>query len=146
MATARAAANSQKLPLYRYLGGSSANTLPVPMMNIINGGAHADNRVDFQEFMVVPVGAGSFSEAMRAGVEVFHALKRTLHERGLATLVGDEGGFAPDLESNEAGLQMLIEGIEAAGYRPGEDVAIALDPATSEVFEDGSHVLGHEGR
>jgi enolase len=120
--------------------------LPVPMMNVLNGGVHADNKVDFQEFMVVPVGAGSFSEALRAGAEVFHALKRTLHERGLATAVGDEGGFAPDLESNEAALEALIVGIEAAGYRPGEDVAIALDPAASEVHEDGSYVLRHEGR
>jgi enolase len=134
------------MTLWRYLGGEAARVLPVPMMNVLNGGAHADNRVDFQEFMVVPVGAPSFSEALRAGVEVFHALKRTLHDRGLATLVGDEGGFAPDLESNEAGLQMLIEGIEAAGYTPGEELAIALDPATSEVFEDGSYVLEHEGR
>jgi enolase len=134
------------MTLWRYLGGEAAHVLPVPMLNVLNGGAHADNRVDFQEFMIVPVGARSFSEGLRAGVEVFHALKRTLHDRGLATLVGDEGGFAPDLESNEAGLQMLIEGIEAAGYAPGEDVAIALDPATSEVFEGGSYVLEHEGR
>src|SRR3954454_6112115 len=129
LAAAHAAAAEESVPLWRYLGGEAAHVLPVPMMNVLNGGAHADNRVDFQEFMVVPVGAGSFSDAMRAGTEVFHALKRTLHERGLATLVGDEGGFAPDLESNEAGLQMLIEGIEAAGYRPGDEVAIALDPA-----------------
>jgi enolase len=134
------------MTLWRYLGGEAAHVLPVPMMNVLNGGAHADNRVDFQEFMVVPVGAPSFSEALRMGVEVFHALKRTLHGRGLTTLVGDEGGFAPDLESNEAGLQMLIEGIEAAGYAAGEDVAIALDPAASEVFRDGSYVLEHEGR
>src|SRR5437588_8216892 len=146
LATAHAAAAEEQLPLWRYLGGEAAHLLPVPMMNVLNGGAHADNRVDFQEFMVVPVGAPTFSEALRAGVEVFHALKRTLHDRGLATLVGDEGGFAPDLESNEAGLQALVEGIEAAGYTPGEDVAIALDPATSEVFRDGSYVLEHEGR
>jgi enolase len=120
--------------------------LPVPMMNLLNGGAHADNKVDFQEFMVVPVGFGSFSEGLRAGVEVYHALKKTLHARGLATAVGDEGGFAPDLESNEAALAALVEGIEAAGYRPGEDVAIALDPATSEVYEDGAYDLVHEGR
>jgi enolase len=120
--------------------------LPVPMMNVLNGGAHADNKVDFQEFMVVPVGAPSYSEALRTGVEVFQALKRTLHERGLSTAVGDEGGFAPDLESNEAALEALIEGIEAAGHRPGDDVAIALDPATSELHEDGSYVLEHEGR
>ena len=116
------------------------------MMNVLNGGAHTDNKVDFQEFMVVPVGAPSFSEALRTGAEVFHALKRTLHDRGLATAVGDEGGFAPDLESNEAALQALIEGIEAAGFHPGDDVAIALDPATSEIFDDGAYVLEHEGR
>src|SRR3954447_16740139 len=116
------------------------------MMNILNGGAHADNKVDFQEFMVVPVGFSSFGEGLRAGVEVFHALKKTLHDRGLATAVGDEGGFAPDLDSNEAALQAVIEGIEAAGYRPGEDVAIALDPATSELFSGGSYELEHEGR
>jgi enolase len=115
-------------------------------MNVLNGGAHADNKVDFQEFMVVPVGAPSFSEGLRMGAEVFHALKRTLHERGLSTAVGDEGGFAPDLESNEAALAALVEGIEAAGYRPGEDVAIALDPATSELYEGGVYVLEHEGR
>ena len=141
LAAAKAAAAEEGMTLWRYLGGEAAHVLPVPMMNVLNGGAHADNRVDFQEFMVVPVGAPTFSEALRAGVEVFHALKRTLHDRGLATLVGDEGGFAPDLDSNEAGLQALIEGIEAAGYRPGEDVAIALDPAASEVFreEQGLH-------
>jgi enolase len=116
------------------------------MMNVLNGGAHADNKVDFQEFMVVPVGAPTYSEGLRVGVEVFHALKRTLHDRGLSTAVGDEGGFAPDLDSNEAALQMLIEGIEAAGHRPGDDVAIALDPATSEIFHDGAYVLEHEGR
>ena len=120
--------------------------LPVPMMNVLNGGAHADNAVDFQEFMVVPCGAPSFAEALRMGSEVFHALKGKLHERGLATAVGDEGGFAPDLGSNEEALQMLIEGIEAAGYRPDEDVAIALDPATSEIESGGSYVLEHEGR
>jgi enolase len=146
LAAAKAAAAEEGMTLWRYLGGEAARVLPVPLMNVLNGGAHADNRVDFQEFMVVPVGAATFSDALRAGVEVFHALKRTLHDRGLATLVGDEGGFAPDLESNEAGLQMLIEGIEAAGYRPGEEVAIALDPATSEVFHDGAYVLEHEGR
>jgi enolase len=146
LAAAKAAAAEEGMTLWRYLGGEAAHVLPVPMMNVLNGGAHADNRVDFQEFMVVPVGAPTFSDALRAGAEVFHALKRTLHDRGLATLVGDEGGFAPDLESNEAGLQMLIEGIEAAGYRAGDEVAIALDPATSEVFEGGSYVLEHEGR
>src|SRR3954452_22129469 len=118
LAAARAAAAEENLPLWRYLGGESAHVLPVPMMNVLNGGAHADNNVDFQEFMVVPVGAGTFAECLRMGTEVFHALKRTLHDRGLATSVGDEGGFAPDLDSNEAALQMLVEGIRAAGYRP----------------------------
>jgi enolase len=146
LASAKAQAAEQALPLWRYLGGPQANVLPVPMMNVLNGGAHADNKVDFQEFMVVPCGAGSFSESLRMGTEVFHALKRTLHERGLATAVGDEGGFAPDLSSNEEALKMLVLGIEAAGYRPGEDVAIALDPATSEIYRDGSYVLEHEGR
>src|SRR5207253_6452100 len=116
------------------------------MMNVLNGGAHADNKVDFQEFMVVPCGAESFSACLQMGTEVFHALKRTLHDRGLSTAVGDEGGFAPDLGSNEEALQMLVAGVEAAGYRPGEDVTIALDPATSELFHDGSYVLEHEGR
>jgi enolase len=146
LAAAKAAAAEEGMTLWRYLGGEAAHVLPVPMMNVLNGGAHADNRVDFQEFMVVPVGASSFSEGLRNGVEVFHALKRTLHDRGLATLVGDEGGYAPDLESNESALAMLIEGIEAAGYSPGEDIAIALDPASSEVFKDGSYELEHEGR
>jgi enolase len=146
LATAKAAAAEAGLPLWRYLGGEAAHVLPVPMMNVLNGGAHADNKVDFQEFMIVPVGAPSFGEAMRTGAEVFHALKRTLHDAGLATAVGDEGGFAPDLDSNEAALEVLIEGIEAAGYRPGEDVAIALDPATSEIYDEGSYVLEHEGR
>jgi enolase len=146
LAAAKAAAAEAGLPLWRYLGGEAAHLLPVPMMNVLNGGAHADNKVDFQEFMIVPVGAGSFSEALRAGDEVFHALKRILHERGLGTAVGDEGGFAPDLDSNEAALGALMDGIEAAGYRPGEDVAIALDPATSEIYEDGTYVLRHEGR
>jgi enolase len=146
LAAAKAAAAEAGQPLWRYLGGEAAHVLPVPMMNVLNGGAHADNKVDFQEFMVVPVGAPSFSEALRTGAEVFHALKRTLHDRGLGTAVGDEGGFAPDLESNEAALQVLIDGIEAAGFRPGDDVAIALDPATSEIFDDGAYVLEHEGR
>jgi len=122
------------------------HVLPVPMMNVLNGGAHADNKVDFQEFMIVPAGAGSFRDALRMGAEVFHALKKTLHDRGLGTAVGDEGGFAPDLGSNEEALQMLMAGIEAAGYTPGDDVAIALDPAVSEVFHDGAYVLEHEGR
>jgi enolase len=146
LAAAKAAAAEDGLPLWRYLGGEAAHVLPVPMMNVLNGGAHADNKVDFQEFMIVPVGAPSFSEGLRTGAEVFHALKRTLHDAGLATAVGDEGGFAPDLDSNEAALEMLVSGIEAAGYRPGEDVAIALDPATSELYEGGVYVLEHEGR
>ena len=146
LAAAKAAAAEAGQLLWRYLGGEAAHVLPVPMMNVLNGGAHADNKVDFQEFMVVPVGAPSFSEALRTGAEVFHALKRTLHDRGLSTAVGDEGGFAPDLDSNEAALEALMAGIEAAGYRAGEDVAIALDPATSEIHEDGSYVLAHEGR
>jgi len=146
LAAAKAQAAENGLPLWRYLGGEAAHVLPVPMMNVLNGGAHADNKVDFQEFMVVPVGAPSFSEAVRMGSETFHALKRTLHERGLSTAVGDEGGFAPDLDSNEAALEALVRGIEAAGYRPGEDVAIALDPATSELFAGGSYELEHEGR
>jgi enolase len=146
LAAAKAAAAEAGLPLWRYLGGDAAHVLPTPMMNVLNGGAHADNKIDFQEFMVVPVGAPSFSEGLRTGAEVFHALKRTLHDRGLSTAVGDEGGFAPDLDSNEAALEALIAGIEAAGYRPGEDVAIALDPATSEIHEEGSYVLEHEGR
>ncbi len=146
LAAAKAAAAEAGSPLWRYLGGEAAHVLPVPMMNVLNGGAHADNKVDFQEFMIMPVGAPSFSEGLRIGVEVFHALKRTLHDRALSTAVGDEGGFAPDLDSNEAALEMLIAGIEAAGHRPGDDVAIALDPATSEIFDNGSYVLEHEGR
>jgi len=146
LAAAKAMAMESSQPLWAYLGGPDAGVLPVPMMNVVNGGAHADNAVDFQEFMVVPVGFDSFSRALQAGCEVFHSLKKTLHDRGLGTTVGDEGGFAPDLESNEQALQMLVAGIEAAGYRPGEDVAIALDPAVSEIFKDGSYVLEHEGR
>jgi enolase len=146
LASAKAAAAEEGMTLWRYLGGEAAHVLPVPMMNLLNGGAHADNKVDFQEFMVVPVGFSSFGEGLRAGVEVYHALKKTLAGRGLATAVGDEGGFAPDLESNEAALAALVEGIEAAGYKPGEEVAIALDPATSEVFSGGAYVLEHEGR
>jgi enolase len=146
LAFAQAAAAEAGQPLWRHLGGPDAHVLPVPMMNVLNGGAHADNKVDFQEFMVVPCGAQSFSECLRMGTEVFHALKRTLHERSLATAGGDEGGFAPDLGSNEEALEMLVAGIEAAGLRPGEDVAIALDPATSELFSGGAYVLEHEGR
>src|SRR3954471_727489 len=129
LAAAHAAAAEEGLPLWRYLGGEAAHVLPVPMMNVLNGGAHADNSVDFQEFMVVPSGAPSFGECLRMGAEVFHALKKTLHDRGLGTTVGDAGGFAPNLESNEAALELLVRGIEAAGYAPGDDVAIAPDPA-----------------
>jgi enolase len=146
LAAAHAAAAEEGQPLWRYLGGEAAHVLPVPMMNVLNGGAHADNSVDFQEFMVVPVGAPSFSECLRMGAEVFHALKKTLHDRGLGGGVGDEGGFAPNLGSNEEALEVLVAGIDAAGYTPGEDVAIALDPATSEIFHDGAYVLEHEGR
>jgi enolase len=146
LAAAHAAAAEEGLPLWRYLGGEGAHILPVPMMNVLNGGAHADNKVDFQEFMVVPVGASTFSEAVRMCAEVYQALKRTLHDRGLATTVGDEGGFAPDLGSNEEAIQVLLAGIEAAGYTPDADLAIALDPAVSEIYEDGAYVLEHEGR
>ncbi|HTE59528.1 MAG TPA: phosphopyruvate hydratase [Solirubrobacteraceae bacterium] len=146
LAAARAAAAEEAQPLWRYLGGESARILPVPMMNVLNGGAHADNSVDFQEFMVVPVGAARFSDALRMGAEVFHHLKQHLHDRGLGGGVGDEGGFAPNLESNEAALEALVAGIQAAGYTPGEDLAIALDPATSEIYERGAYELTHEGR
>jgi enolase 1/2/3 len=146
LACAHAAAAHEGLALWRYLGGEQAAILPVPMMNVLNGGAHADNKVDFQEFMVVPAGAASFAQCLRMGAEVFHALKQTLHDAGLGTAGGDEGGFAPDLGSNEEALQMLVKGIEAAGYAPGEDVFIALDPATSEIYADGAYVLEHEGR
>jgi enolase len=146
LAVAHAAAAHSQQPLWRYLGGETASLLPVPLMNVLNGGAHADNSVDFQEFMIAPVGGESFSEALRMGAEVFHHLKQTLTKRGLNTTVGDEGGFAPDLASNEAALGVLVEGIEAAGYRPGEDLVIAMDPATSELFGKGSYDLEHEGR
>jgi enolase len=146
LAAARAAAAEERQPLWRYLGGEAAHVLPVPMMNVLNGGAHADNSVDFQEFMIVPVGAPTFAEGMRVADETFHALKKSLHDRGLGGGVGDEGGFAPNLESNEAALQAVIEGIEAAGYTPGDDIAIALDPATSEIFKDGEYDLEHERR
>ncbi len=146
LATAKAAAAEAGQPLWRHLGGPDAHVLPVPMMNVLNGGVHADNAVDFQEFMIVPCGAASFSECLRMGAEVFHHLKQTLHDRGLGTAGGDEGGFAPDLPSNEAALEALVAGIEAAGYAPGDDVAIAMDPATSEVYEDGAYVLASEGR
>jgi enolase len=151
LAVAKAAAAEAGEPLYAYVArlygdDGEPHVVPVPMMNVLNGGAHADNAVDFQEFMVVPAGAESFSEALRCGVEVFHALKATLKERGLGTAVGDEGGFAPDLDSNEAALEVLIAGIEAADYVPGGDVWIALDPAASEIHRDGAYVLEHEGR
>ncbi len=156
LAVSKAAAADAELPLYAYLGelysapesegGGQPRILPVPMMNVLNGGAHADNSVDFQEFMLVPAGAGSFAECLRLGAEVFHSLKKTLAERDLSTAVGDEGGFAPDLESNEAALELLIDGIRAAGHEPGADVLIAMDPAASELFESGSYVLEHEGR
>jgi enolase len=146
LAAAHAAAAHSGVALWRYLGGDEAAVLPVPMMNVLNGGAHADNKVDFQEFMVMPAGASSFAECLRMGAEVFHALKQTLHAAGLSTAGGDEGGFAPDLGSNEEALQMLVKGIELAGYVPGEDVFIALDPATSEIFDDTAYVLEHEGR
>jgi enolase len=146
LAAAHAAAAEERQPLWRYLGGDAAHILPVPMMNVLNGGAHADNKIDFQEFMIVPWGASSFSEALRWGAEIYHQLKKHLHDRGLSTAVGDEGGFAPDLGSNEEALQVLVRGIEAAGYTPGDQVAIALDPATSEIYENGRYVLEHENR
>jgi enolase len=146
LAFAHAGAKQAGEPLWRFLGGEEAHILPVPMMNVLNGGAHADNRVDFQEFMIVPYGADSFAECLRIGAEVFHALKGTLHGRGLGTAVGDEGGFAPDLDSNEQALEVLIEAIGKAGYEPGAQVGIALDPATSEFYRDGAYVLEHEGR
>jgi enolase len=141
MAAARAAAASQRMSLYRYLGGVTACILPVPMMNILNGGAHADNSVDVQEFMIVPYGASRFSDALRMGVEVFHTLKKVLSKRGYSTSVGDEGGFAPNLKSNEEALELVLEAIHAAGYRPGEQIGIALDPASSEFFSDGKYVF-----
>ncbi|MDO8185937.1 phosphopyruvate hydratase [Conexibacter sp. JD483] len=146
LAAAHAAAAEERQPLWRYLGGDAAHILPVPMMNVLNGGAHADNKIDFQEFMIVPWGASSFSEALRWGAEIYHQLKKNLHDRGLSTAVGDEGGFAPDLGSNEEALQVLVRGIEAAGYTPGDQIAIALDPATSEIYENGRYVLEHENR
>jgi enolase len=141
LATARAAARDCRLPLYRYLGGPLANVLPVPMMNILNGGAHASNNVDFQEFMVMPVGAETFSEGLRTGVEIFHSLKKVLSSRGKSTAVGDEGGFAPDLASNEEAVEVILTAIEQAGCRPGEDVVLALDVAASEMFRDGGYVF-----
>ena len=141
LAVAKAAAESAGLPLFRYLGGPNAHVLPVPMMNILNGGSHADSNVDIQEFMIAPVGAGSFREALRWGAEVYHALKGVLKDRGLATGLGDEGGFAPNLESNRAALDLILEAIEKAGYTPGSDIALALDVAASEFFEDGSYAF-----
>jgi enolase len=146
LAVARAATDAIGLPLYRYLGGVGAQVLPVPLLNVLNGGAHAQTRVDFQEFMLVPFGFASFAEAIRAGSECFHALRTILHERGLSTGQGDEGGFAPDLERNEAAMELLVAAIERAGHRPGADVAIALDPATSELYADGRYNLRGEGR
>jgi enolase len=145
LAVARAAANEVGLPLYRYLGGPLARTMPVPMMNILNGGAHAANTVDFQEFMIVPVGADSFGEGLRMGTEVFHALKKVLTKRKLSTGVGDEGGFAPNLENDEEALRMIIEAIEAAGYKPGSEVALALDVAASELYKDGKYTFKKSG-
>jgi enolase len=146
MALARAAADSLGLSLFRYLGGAPAQVIPVPMMNVLNGGVHADNDVDFQEFMIAPVGAPSFAEALRMGAEVYHALKSVLHERGLATAVGDEGGFAPDLPGNEAALELLVAAIQRAGYEPGPEVALAMDPAATELWRDGRYELAGEGR
>jgi len=147
LAAAQASAAEERLPLWRYLGGETAHVLPVPMMNVLNGGAHSDNAVDFQEFMIVPVGARSFSEGLRMGAEVYHHLKRTLHDEGHGTSVGDEGGFAPDFQSNEQALEALMTGIRAAGYVPGDQIAIALDPAVSELYQEGQgYVLEHEGR
>ncbi len=146
LAVAKAAADELEIPLYRYVGGPNARKLPVPMMNVINGGAHADNNVDLQEFMIMPVGAASYREALRWCAETYHALKALLHERGLSTAVGDEGGFAPDLPSNEAAVEILVEAITKAGYRTGDDIAIALDTACSEIFHDGVYDLASEKR
>jgi enolase len=146
LAVAKAAADELGLPLYRYVGGTNAHVLPVPMLNVLNGGAHADNNVDFQEFMIMPVGAASFREALRWGVETYHVLKGVLSDRGLATAIGDEGGFAPNLGSNEEALQLLVEAIEKAGLTPGDDVALALDVASTEFFADGRYTLAGEGR
>ena len=146
LATAKAAADELGLPLFRYVGGSDAHVLPVPMMNVVNGGVHADNSIDLQEFMIMPVGAASFSEALRWGVETYHSLAAVLKERGLSTTVGDEGGFAPNLPSNEEAVKILVQAIEATGRAPGQDIAIAMDPATSELYRNGSYVLAGEGR
>ncbi len=146
LATARAAADELGVPLWRYVGGPNAHVLPVPMMNVVNGGVHADNTIDLQEFMIMPVGAPSFREALRWGTETYHVLKTVLKDRGLATAVGDEGGFAPNLATNEDAIKVLVEAIERAGYTPGDDIAIALDPATSELYRDGSYHLTGEGK
>ncbi|MBV8302815.1 MAG: phosphopyruvate hydratase [Acidimicrobiia bacterium] len=146
LATAKAAADELELPLYRYVGGANAHVLPVPMMNVINGGVHADNNVDLQEFMLMPVGAASFTEGLQWCTETYHVLKGILHERGLSTAVGDEGGFAPDLASNEDAIRILVEAIDKAGYTPGERMALALDPATSEIYRDGRYHLASENR
>ena len=146
LAAAKAAAESRGLPLYRYVGGTAAKLLPVPMMNIVNGGAHADNPIDFQEFMVMPVGAPTFSEGLRWGAEIFHTLKKKLHDKGLSTAVGDEGGFAPNLSSATEALDVILASIEAAGYRPGDDVVLALDCASTEFFKDGRYAMEGEGK
>jgi len=146
LAVARAGADEVGLPLFRYVGGTNAHVLPVPMMNVLNGGAHADNNVDFQEFMIMPVGAASFREALRWGCETYHVLKGVLHERGMSTAVGDEGGFAPDLASNEEALTLLVEAIEKAGFTPGDDMALAMDVASTEFFGDGRYSLAADGR
>jgi enolase len=146
LAVAKAAADELDLPLWRYLGGPNAHVLPVPMMNVINGGVHADNSIDMQEFMIMPVGAPSFREALRWGTETYHTLKKVIHDRGLSTAVGDEGGFAPNLASNEDAIRILIEAIEKAGYAPGSDIAIAMDPAMSELYRDGAYHLAGEGK
>jgi enolase len=146
LATAKAAADELDLPLYRYVGGTNAHVLPLPLMNVLNGGAHADSNVDLQEFMLAPVGAAGFAEALRWGTETYHALRRLLHERGLSTGLGDEGGFAPSLPSNEEALKLLLRAIEAAGYRPGEEIALALDVASTEFFDAGRYVLAGEGK
>ncbi len=146
LSVARAAADARGLPLYRYVGGTAAKTLPVPMMNIINGGAHADNPIDFQEFMIMPVGAATFGEGLRWGAEIFHTLKKKLHDKGLATAVGDEGGFAPNLSSATQALDFILAAIEAAGYRPGDDVALALDCAATEFYREGRYVMAGEGK
>lgn len=146
LAAAKAAAASHMMPLWRYLGGPNAHVLPVPCMNVLNGGSHADSNVDFQEFMIVPVGAASFREALRMGAEVYHQLKDVLHERGLGTALGDEGGFAPNLRSNTEALDLLMEAIQATGYMAGDDIAIALDPAASELYRDGAYHLDGEGK